>query len=156
MTRRIWQIFTTIFWSVKIGTLMRYFCLKQKMHELKIYRGVMCNETEEWWKIWKGIGLSFQNWHNEFDKFWLEHLKASKFYTLMGCFWLKYMMFTLKRYRGVIFHDAGEWCKIWRKTDLWNRNWHEEPGKISPEHYRKPQNWDFDGIHLSKVEIMCS
>ena len=29
------------------------------------------------------------------------------------------VMFDLKKYRGVIFHDTREWCKIWRKTDLW-------------------------------------
>ena len=38
------------------------------------YRGVISNDTEEWWKIWRGIDLSFQNWHKEFDKFLLEHL----------------------------------------------------------------------------------
>ena len=94
----------------------------------------MCNDTEELWKIWRGIDLSFQNWHKQFDKFWLEHWKVSKIYTLMGCFWLKYIMFELKKYRGVIFHDAREWCKIWRKSDLWFGKWHEEFGKFSPEH----------------------
>ena len=52
--------------SVKIGTFMESFCPKYKMHELKVYRGVMCNDTEELGKIWRGIDLSFQNWHNEF------------------------------------------------------------------------------------------
>ena len=33
--------------SVKIGTLMGSFCPKQKMHDLKIYRGVMCYDKEE-------------------------------------------------------------------------------------------------------------
>ena len=35
------------FESVKIGTFMGSFCPKQKMPELKIYIGVMFNETEE-------------------------------------------------------------------------------------------------------------
>ena len=39
-----------------------------------------------------------------------------------------------KKYRGVVFHDNEEWCKIWRKTDLWFEKWHEEFGKFSPEH----------------------
>ena len=26
-----------------------------------------------------------------------------------------------------------EWCKIWRKSDLWFGKWHEEYGKFSPE-----------------------
>ena len=33
--------------SLKIGTLMGSFCPKQKMYDLKIYRGVMCHDTEE-------------------------------------------------------------------------------------------------------------
>ena len=45
-------------------------------------------------------------------------------------------MFELKKYGGVIFHDTGEWCKIWRKTDLCFRQWHEEFGKLSPEHWK--------------------
>ena len=59
------------------------------------YRGVMCNDTEEWWKIWRGIDLLFQNWHKEFDEFWFENLKVSKIYTLTRCFWPKYIMFEL-------------------------------------------------------------
>ena len=33
--------------SVKIGTLMGFFCPKYKIHELEIYRGVMCHDNEE-------------------------------------------------------------------------------------------------------------
>ena len=33
--------------NVKIGTLMGPFCPKQKTYELKIYRGVMCHDSEE-------------------------------------------------------------------------------------------------------------
>ena len=42
------------------------------------------------------------------------------------------MMFDLKKYRGVIFHDTDGWCKIWRKNDLWFGTW-QEFGKFSPE-----------------------
>ena len=38
-----------------------------------------------------------------------------------------------KMYSGVIFHYTEEWCKIWRKTDLWFGKW-QEFGKFSPEH----------------------
>ena len=58
---------------------------------------------------------------------------VSKSYSLMGCFWPKYIMFVLKRYRGVIFHDTRESCEIWRKTDLWFGKWHEKFGKNLPE-----------------------
>ena len=30
------------------------------MHELKIYRGVMCNDTEEWWKSDKELTCCFK------------------------------------------------------------------------------------------------
>ena len=104
------------------------------MHELQTYRGVISNDTEKWWKIWRGIVLSFQNWHKEFHKFWLENSKLSKTYTLMGCFRPNYIMFELKKYSGAIFHDIRVWCKIWRKADLWFGKRHEEFGKFSPEY----------------------
>ena len=63
-------------------------------------------------------------------------LKSQKVCVLMGSLWPKYIMFELKQYRGVIFHDTEEWCKIWRKTDLWFGKWHEEFGKFSPEHLK--------------------
>ena len=96
MTWGICQIFIRTLECVKIGTFMGSFCPKYKMHELKIYREVISNDTEEWWK----------------------HLKVSKINNLMGCFWPKYIMFKIKKYRGVIFHDTRERCKIWRKIDF--------------------------------------
>ena len=47
MTWEIWQIFTRALESVQIGTLIGCFCPKQRMYELKIYRGVVCHENEE-------------------------------------------------------------------------------------------------------------
>ena len=51
----------------------------------------------------------------------------------MGFFWAKYILFELKKYGGVIFHDIEEWCKIWKKNDLLFRKWYQEFGKFSPE-----------------------
>ena len=34
----------------------------------KWYRGVIFHETEEGYKIWRGIDSSFQNWHKELHK----------------------------------------------------------------------------------------
>ena len=96
----------------------------------------MCHDNEKWCKIWRGIYLSFQNWHGKFDEFWPKHLKVSKIFTLMCSFWAKYIMFELKQYRGVIFQDTEELCKIWRKSDLWFGKWHEKFGKFSPEHLK--------------------
>ena len=89
---------------------------KQKMHELKIYRGVLCHDNEEWCKIWRRIDLLVQNWHEEFDKFWPEHSKIPKVCTLIGCFWPKHIMLKLKK----VFksHACLVALKIDAKTDL--------------------------------------
>ena len=82
------------------------------------YRRVISNDTQEWWKIWGEIDLSFQNLHKELDEFWLQNLKVSKIYTFMGCFLPNYIMFELKKYRGVMFTCTQDWYKIWKKTGL--------------------------------------
>ena len=72
-------------------------------------------------------------------------------------------MFDLKKYRGVIFHDTEEWCKIWRKTDLWFGKWHEEYGKFSPEQLKVSKLaywWDpliqsRKSVSLKSTEVMC-
>ena len=64
--------------------------------------------------------------------------KSQKFFTLMGSFWPKYIIFELKIYREVILHDTEEWCKIWRKTDLPVQNWHEDFDECWPGHSKIP------------------
>ena len=86
------------------------------MYELKIYRELICNDNKEWCKVRLGIDLSFQNWHQEFDKFWPEHSKVSKIHTLMGSFWTKYIMFELKKYRGVVW---WHWILMQNLTENW-------------------------------------
>ena len=90
----------------------------------------MCHDNEKSCKIGRGIDLSFQNWHEEFDEFWPEHSKVSKICTLMGSFWSKYLIFGLKRYRGVTLDGTEDWCKIWRKTDLCFEKWRDKFGKF--------------------------
>ena len=119
----------------KMFTFMGSFWAKYILFELKKFRRVIFHETEEGYKIWRGIDSSFQNWHKEFDKFWPEHSKVSESFTLISFFWAKYISFELKRYRGgATFHDIEEWCKIWRKTDILLGTWHEKFDKFSPEH----------------------
>ena len=77
------------------------------------------------------LTCQFKIWHGEFDEFWPKHSKISKICSLMGCFWLKYIMFELKKYRGVMFDGTEDWSKIWRKTDLCFQNWHETGWKIA-------------------------
>ena len=82
------------FWSEhlkvsKIFILLCSFWAKYILFELKKYRRVIFHETEERYKIWRRIDLSFQNWHKEFDIFWPEYSKSQKTFTLMGSFWAK-------------------------------------------------------------------
>ena len=59
-----------------------------------------------------------------------------KFYqicTLIAYFCWKYIKFQLKKYRGFMFHDTEDWCKIRRKTDLLYQKW-QEFGEFWPEH----------------------
>ena len=66
------------------------------LFELKKYRGITFHETEKGYRIWSGIDLSFQNWYEKFDKFWPEHSKVSKIFILMGSFWAKLCVMTMK------------------------------------------------------------
>ena len=148
--KRNWLVVSKLTWEIdkfwpkhlkvsKIFNLMCTFWAKYILFELKKYGGVIFHDTEEWYKIWRGIDLSFENWYKEFGKFWPELSKVSKIFTLMGSFWAKYIFFELKKYRGVIFHDTEEWYKTWGKTDLWFGKWYEEFGKFSPDHLKVSQ-----------------
>ena len=76
---------------------------------------------------WRKTDVLFHKWQ-KFGEFWHEQSKVWKICTLIDSYCGKYLMFELKKYRGVIFHDTEEWCKIWRKTDLWFAKWREEFG----------------------------
>ena len=76
-----------------------------------------CHDNEEWCKTWRGIDLSVQSWHGDFEKFWSKHSKIPKIYFLKDCFWSKYITSALKKYKGVTFNNSGYWCKVWMKTD---------------------------------------
>ena len=139
MSFKNWHKGLAKFWTERskvsrIFTLMGSLWAKYILFELKKYRGIIFHETEKGYKIWRGIDLSFQNWHKEFDKIWPEHSKVSKIFILMSSFWAKYILFELKKYRGIIFHETEEGYKIWRGIDLSFQNWQKEIHKFSPEH----------------------
>ena len=132
LTEGIWQILT---WALKS---LRNLHVLSKVYIVwaKRYRPVTVDETKEGYKILRGIDLSFQNWHKEFDKFWPENSKVWKIFTLIGSFWAKYILFKLRKYkyRGVIFDETEEGYKILRGIDLSFQNWHKEFDKFWPEH----------------------
>ena len=103
---------------LQISTLIG--SLKYIKFSLKKYRRVISHDPKYWCKIWRKTELLFQK-RQQFGKIWTEHSKISKVCTFIGSYCAKYLMFNLKRYRGVIFEDTEEWCKILRKTGLWSR-----------------------------------
>ena len=121
MTWWIWQFFTRAL-SLKIGTLMTFFCGKLKMHELKTHRGVMSWQwrmkqdlRRNWlvsskltWGIWQILTQTLENFKN----LHFNELLLTKAYNV----WVK------KKYRGVMFDGTEYWCKIWRKSDLCFKN----------------------------------
>ena len=118
-------------WSGKFGRFSPEHLKVSKMGlwwgPLKICRGLMSGDIEEWWKIW--IDLSLENWR---ILTWV--FKILKNCTLIGCFWSKYIIFELKQYRGVMFDDTENSCKSWRKTDLCFQKWYQEFGRFSPDY----------------------
>ena len=92
----------------------------------------MSRDPDDWCKIWRKTNRQFQKWQ-EFGKIWLKRSKVFKTCTFICSYCEKCLMFDLKKFRGVIFHDTEEWCKIWRKTDLSFGKWHDKDGKFSPE-----------------------
>ena len=113
-------------------TLIGSFCWKHIKYQLKMCRGIMSHDTEEWCEIWTKTDVLFPN-QQELREFWPYHLKVKQICTLIGAFCAKYIKFDLKKYRGIVFHDTEEWYKVWRKTDLWFGKWHEEFRTFSPE-----------------------
>ena len=57
-------------------------------------------------------------------------LKSLKICTLMGCFWPKYTMFEMKKYRGVMHHYTEDRCKLWKKNELRFHKWYEKFGEL--------------------------
>ena len=102
--KRNWLVISKLTWGILTRVLESlqnfYFngSLWSKVYIVwtKKYRGVIFHETEEECKIWRGIDLSFPDWHKEFDKFWPDHTKVSKIFTLIVSFWAKYILFELK------------------------------------------------------------
>ena len=88
---------------------------------------------------WRMIQKLKRNWLVVLKLTWTSQnltraLEKSKKIFLIGSLWPKYILFELEKYRGVIFHDTEQWCKIWRKTDLLPGKWHEKFCKFLPEH----------------------
>ena len=138
--------FQTFGFSRKISPNL-YFDRLLKVYKIlaERYRGFVSHDPEDWCKIWRKTDLLFQKWQ-EFGEISPEHSsQVSETCSFICSYSAKYLMFDLRKYRGVIFHNTEEWYKIWRKTDMRNlANFHHST--------RKCQNWTFKGMLLSNVE----
>ena len=61
--------------------------------------------------------LVVSNMHEEFGEFLPNHSKVKKFH-FDGLFSSKVYEVWAKKYKGVIFHDTEQWCKIGIYPDL--------------------------------------
>ena len=76
----------------------------------------MSHDPEDWCKIWRKTDVV-----SKMTRIWwilTRALKILKICTFNGFFYAKYLIFDLKKYRGVIFHDTEEWYKIGRRIGL--------------------------------------
>ena len=117
----------------------------------------MCHNNEEWHKKWRGIDLSVQKWHGEFNRFWPKHSKISKNLHFNGLLLTKvYSVWAKKEYRGVTFMTLNTGTKLEGKmacafkNDI--RNW----ANFHQSKFGKSKNWNFDGVLLSKAENACA
>ena len=76
------------------------------------------------WHWWLMQNLK-KNWFvaSKLTRILIRELTLIWFYTLIGLFHEMYVMFDLKKSRGVIFDGTREWCKIWRETVVWKITW---------------------------------
>ena len=89
--------------------------------------------NEEWCKIWSKIDLPFQNWHEEFNKFWPKHLKISKNLHFNRLILAK----LYNAYNYITYNLARKIdTKFEGKLACASKNWHEEFGKFSSEHLK--------------------
>ena len=145
------KIFTRALESLKIGILMRSFNPKLKKYEYKIQRGVISHDNEEWRKTLRGIDLSRGS---EFEWILIRALESLKNFHFSTLLLSKYMLFELKK----VLRSYLSWH--WRGIQNLNKNslvaWKMTWGiwQFGNFHHstRKCQNWNFDGILLSKVE----
>ena len=129
-------------------TLMGSFWEKYILFELKRHRGVIFHDTdtEEWCKIWSGINLLFQNWHEEFVKLWPEYSKVLKFFNLKGSFRARYTLFEVKKHRKVMQSLERNWLVASKLT------WGICP--LLTQVLESFQKFSFTGFLLCKVYIV--
>ena len=94
----------------------------------------------------------FQKWQ-EFREFWSEHSKVSIIFTLIGPFRVKYITFDLKSTGELSLMTLKYHAKFEEKLTWGLKNSMKNLANFLQNTWNKCQNWDFDGILLSKIEV---
>ena len=105
-------------------------------------------------KFEEKLTCHFKIYMRNLNEFWSEHLKVSEIFILMCSFWAKYILFELKKCRGVIFHETGEGYKIWRGIDLLFQNWHKEFYRFWPEYSKVSKSFTLMGSFWAKYILL--
>ena len=126
ITWEIWWILMRALANLKFCTLMYYLsrsCIifdPKKVHRSSVI--TLKNDAKFEQELTCALKHDVRNLAN-FDT-------TRKICTLMGFFWPKYIMFDLKKYRGVMRHYTKDWYKLCRKNDMWFHKWHEKFGEF--------------------------
>ena len=112
MKVQIWWIFNWAVKSLKFCTLLGSFCENHIMFQLKSTEDLSLITFKSDAKLKEKLTCSFKYDIRNLVNFF-PNTQKSKNFILIGYFCRRYMRFELKEYRGVIFHDTQQWCKIW-------------------------------------------
>ena len=103
------------------------------------YRGVIFEDRQDWYKIWRKTDLCFQKWHEQFVKFSPKHLKVSKLGLWWDPFVQQWKWMGLKSTAELCIMTMKNGCKNWREIDLSIQDWREKFDEFWPE-YSKISN----------------
>ena len=92
---------------------MSCFWPKYIMFQLKTYRRVMFDCTQDWYKVWRKTGMCFQKLKWGIWQIFTRAFRSLQIGTLIVSFCLKLKMYELKNYRGVMCHDMQKLKKNW-------------------------------------------
>ena len=130
------------------------FCINRQCHETQL----LCTFLAET-KLKRSLSRST-----------FGEIESLKFGILMGSLHQNDIKFQLKKYRGIIFHDTEQWCKVWVNPDLvvskmtWGIEWtfiralkslknYTMMGSFCSKHVFQLEN--FRGIMYHNTERWC-
>ena len=133
------------------------------MYELKIYRGVICHDNEEWCKIWRRIDMSVQNWHEEFDEFWPKHLKISEICPLKVCYIFFSLFLSLsespRQARKNVFYFTSKDILFSRKSNFsildFQISWCHQMPKHETRNTFYWITWEVNTVYYQNLASLC-